>query len=216
LAAFMDGLWDRLPRSAVFGGFVRDFGLGVDARLRSDIDIVSEASSLEIEAALEGHSVIRNKFGGYRLYAGGRLFDIWSLDDTWAARQNLVRLNKLEDLYQTTFFNLDTGLLDYSRGRLLGNACSDDLEAALQRRVLDINLVANPDPTAMARRAVKMAIEKDLCLSPKLAQFVIESRYRDPSSPLFSSFLARLEAHVNGISAHKPYKYCEQMTLWPQ
>jgi hypothetical protein len=212
LPAFLGAFWARLPESAIFGGLIRDFSLEVNNRFKSDIDIVSLASAGEIRSALRGVDFDLNKYGGYRFYVGRRLFDVWSLRDTWAVKATLVKAETLADLRKTTFFNLDAAVLDFETRKV---TAYDQFDEDVRLRHLDINLVDHPDPASMALRALKMAHSKNLTLSTRLVSFVVEhirlSRIGSTSLP--SPLIHRLFEHLDHAHA-EPFRYAQQLDLW--
>lgn len=214
LPAFLAAFWNRLPESAIFGGLIRDFGLDADNRFESDIDIVSSASAQEIAGALRGIDIHLNRYGGYRFFVGRRLFDVWSLQDTWAVRVGLVRATELADLRRTTFFNLDAVLLDFREKSVTAyDAFEDDISC----RFLDINLLEHPDPKAMAQRAIKMALGKNLALSHRLVEFIVSQVHesRIGSMRLSTDVTQRLFEYLDRESTES-FRYCHQLSLWPE
>lgn len=199
----------KLPDVVIFGGMVRDFGLGV-RHFASDIDMVTTAPSEEIRRALAGLNPIMNKFGGFRFSENGRLFDIWSLHDTWAIREGHADANSLPDLCKTTFFNLDAVIFDV---RALKVCTLRGYDHDLLRRVLDINLQANPNPRQMAIRAVRMAIQKDLQLAPALVDYVLEQLYGTSLNLTFESYVRQLHDHTNR-SVDAPFRFEPQLKIW--
>jgi hypothetical protein len=207
LATIMDDYWKLIPDSAIFGGMIRDFGLSTP--FRSDIDIVSDASPDAVWGAIERYQPSRNKYGGFRFDVGGQKFDIWCLQETWAIRHGFVRATSLHDLVHTTFFNLDAAIYLYGDGKL---QALESYKQALADRFLDINLAHHPEPAAMAKRAVQMALTKGLRLSPRLSKFVLQyCEFGD--SQLVSHFMALLRAHLAQHSG-EPFGYARQLTLW--
>lgn len=207
LAAILDDYWARIPNSAIFGGMIRDFGLS--APFRSDIDIVSDAPAEAVWQAVAKYRPCRNKYGGLRFEVHGQKFDVWSLHDTWAIRNGYVEAESLHDLIHTTFFNLDAAIYLYGDGQLQALA---SYRQFLADRLLDINLAHHPEPTAMAKRAVQMALSKGLSLSPRLSEFVARN-YRPYGSELAEHFMGRLREHLTKF-ANQEFAYKRQLSFW--
>lgn len=171
-ADFLTMMMRRLPDTMVFGGMIRDMALGKVRKFNSDIDLVSFSSRVEISKAIAGFNPSPNKFGGFRFGFEGRIFDIWSFEDTWAFRAGLVKGDAPNDLCKTTFFNLDAICQPLgSRGVICGESYLSDLN----NRILEINLMDNPAPHKAAARAIRLAWEHELFLSVKLQEFILEN-----------------------------------------
>lgn len=209
LKSTLDNLASRLPETSIFGGMLRDFALGYARKFYSDIDLVSFSSRSDILRAINEYSPIENKFGGFRFVAAKRSFDIWAFDDTWAFRQGIVCGSELRDLFKTTFFNLDAAIFHLSRREFL---CSEDCEAGIKNRFLELNMKENPSPYRMTRRAISMSIEKDLAIGPKLASFMLANVKRSELDRISNLFMDGLEGHVKSDS-EKHYVFNPQQSF---
>jgi len=166
-------LKESLPDLAIFGGMIRDLNLGAMESFRSDIDLVSTASAEEIYLQIREYLPVRNRFGGFRFFFLGRPYDIWSLEDTWAAREGYVTVSRIEDLCKTTFFTVDAALFNVKDESFYA---ADFCRRSIEARVLDINLVQNPFPEKMALKAVDLSIRSGLKMSYELCEFVLSNR----------------------------------------
>lgn len=184
----------ELEDASIFGGMVRDFGLGGAEAFNSDIDIVTMSPASDIFDLIKKLNPTKNKYGGYRFSINGQLFDIWSFFDTWAIQEGFVEGRSLEDLKKTTFFSLDAALFKLSDHRLI---VGNNYEAELRKRVLSINLSRHPFPAKVAQRAMRMALTKNLSLTPELCEFVV-SHMRSPTSnsDAYAIFLDALRKHL--------------------
>ena len=201
---------EKLPETAIFGGMLREFSLGHAKTFSSDIDLVSIASSNEIFQAIKHFEPTRNKFGGYRFYVEKQLYDIWSFDDTWAFREGLVKGRSFVDLFNTTFFNLDSAIY-----HLTSNECytSDKYQEWIEHSFLELNLADNPSPINMTYRAINMAIRKKLSIGPKLASYLICNQPNDLNNNLvIKMFLNGLEKHLNN-NQQENYTFQPQASL---
>lgn len=160
----------HLPDTAVFGGMIRDFNLNHARKFKSDIDIVSVASANEIYQLIKPYSPVKNKFGGFRFCIYDRLFDIWSLEDTWAIKQGFVSGSQLADLCSTTFFTLDSAIFTLNNKQVI---TSKKYRQHVQQRILSINLPQHPSYQSMAVRAVRMTLKNNLAMDPGLCEFVM-------------------------------------------
>jgi len=209
LRSTLDALTGRLPSTAIFGGMLREFALGSARNFTSDIDLVSETNSHDIEQALRDFSPTRNKFGGFRFTAGKWRFDIWAFEDTWAFRQGLVEGNDLTDLFKTTFFNLDAALFHLGRRELCVSA---QYEAGVLEHLLEINLSANPAPKNMARRAIRLAVERELAIGPCLAKFILVNESISSAGGFYATVVNDLKRH-SYFGFKSPYTYRPQRTM---
>lgn len=210
LREILDHIQREIPETVIFGGMVRDFGLSNVKRFSSDIDLVTTASAQDIYRLIRPYQPVRNKFGGFRFVCASRLFDIWSLEDTWAIREGYVKGKSLESLLSTTFFNLDAAFFRISDCRVYA---AENYERCLSRRILDINLQENPDPKQMAVRAVHMAIKKDLFIAPNLGEFILRELYRKSASLLVESYVKNLSEHFLEDPV-ECFQYSPQLSIW--
>jgi hypothetical protein len=209
LRSTLGALTERLPDTAIFGGMLRDFALKGTRNFTSDIDLVTFASPAEISLAIKDLTPRRNKFGGYRFAAGRWRFDIWSFHDTWAFRQGIVRGSGFTDLFATTFFNVDAAIFHLSSNEF---RFSPTYEQGIVRRLLEVNLEANPSPVRMARRAIRLAMERELSIGPALAEFILTYADRLDLAGVDLSFLHGLRRHVE-VGAAAPYSFRPQQVI---
>ncbi|WP_369063458.1 hypothetical protein [Burkholderia gladioli] len=212
LRALLKDIADGLSDSVIFGGMIRDFGLGYARFFRSDIDIVTMSTSAEIYSLIKQFDPIRNKFGGFRFSESGRLFDIWSFYDTWAIREGYVDGKALDDLCKTTFFSLDAAIFRLQQQSL---TATQDYENILMERVLGINLVAHPFPDKIALRAIQMAVSKDLFVAPNLCEFIIRNLRDSQLDAGCRSFVDSAKCHLRHFP-ERNFKYGVQLSIWPE
>lgn len=182
-----------LPETLVFGGMIREFALGNARSFFSDIDLVTLSSRSDLAKAIEKFNPVPNKFDGFRFVANTRRFDIWSLPDTWAFRQGIVSGFSVEDLLKTTFFNLDAATFHLSTKKL---DLLERYETSIKERVLDINLLQNPHPENMIRRAMSLVVYRHMGLSSKLADYVVRNSSLVSLNVIEERVLARVRDHV--------------------
>lgn len=182
-----------LPKTVVFGGMIRDISLWPARKFNSDIDLVSMANRKTILSVIRRYNPKLNKFGGFRFAVGSQLFDIWSYQDTWAIREGLVKAAAFEDLCATTFFNMDAACQPLKSRRIISSV---NYFESMRSRILDINLEANPAPDKVAVRAIRMSIERDLKVSPRLQSFVLKNANNTLwKTDLTGSFLRLMAKH---------------------
>ncbi|WP_155833708.1 hypothetical protein [Halomonas sp. BC04] len=205
----LENLWSHLPNSVIFGGMIRDFSLDLAREFHSDIDIVTLGSSKKLESVLRPYSPTKNKFGGYRFQSHGYVYDVWSLNDTWAVKNKLIVANDFQDLCKTTFFNLDAIALDYKEKVIYTAPC---FEEGLYKKNLEINFPEHPHPSKMAKRAIYVAAKKQLSIGPDLAKYILQNIKLGANDSFYLRIKESLEKHVK----HNPTKEftpLEQLSL---
>jgi len=212
LRSFLESIEGTLPGSGIFGGMVRDFALDSVEDFSSDIDVVTTAPAEEIFSVIRRFEPRRNKYGGFRFSFNGRAFDIWSLKDTWAVREGHVEAACLADLQKTTFFNLDAALFVLGQRKVLASV---SYEVQLMHRLLDINLLSHPAPERMAVRAISMALQKNLLLSPQLSEFVLRHADVEFLPEIYRHFHEELRRHFVR-DTENPFCYQRQLEIWPR
>lgn len=158
-----------LPDTVIFGGMIREFELNNARSFCSDVDLVTLASSHEIYQAIKTYKPEKNKFGGFRFSSGKWMYDIWSLTDTWAIKEGLCSDENFNSLLSTTFFNLDSAYLHISKNEII---TSDAFKNGIHEKILDYNLLYNPAPKKMVRKAIKFAHKYNLPLSKRLVEYI--------------------------------------------
>lgn len=209
LKTTLSSIVSALPETVIFGGMIRDFALGDARNFFSDIDLVTFGSQEEITNAIRAYSPKRNKFGGFRFVANKQVYDLWSFQDTWAFQQGYVQGRKIEDLLNTTFFNVDASA--YS---LISDCIyiSDECLKGIESRVLDINLPANPAPQRMVQRAIRYGLEKDFSIGPDLAAYIVKRINLQHLDRMGCLFVLGLKEHVEKGYTH-PYTFSPQPLL---
>ncbi|MFH2142170.1 MAG: hypothetical protein ABIJ97_07095 [Bacteroidota bacterium] len=99
-----------LGTAYVVGGFFRDFLSGKESR---DIDIIVDITNSQLAEiiAKSSFSYSVNRQGGIKLKLQNIELDIWSIENNWAFKNNLVKLNeddKLNSIAKGCFYNYDS------------------------------------------------------------------------------------------------------------
>lgn len=160
IVEFLDFMTDAQPKGDIylFGGVLRDIAFFGKRGFSSDIDLVVEGNWNNCVPYLEALGAKRNKFGGYRLAIAGWPIDIWSAEKTWAFEQNLIPYNGVGSLTKTTILNWDAILMNWRTKTFI---CSDSYLEQIDARLMDVVLVANPNPLGMAVRVLRHFCSKD-------------------------------------------------------
>lgn len=151
-----------------------------------------------------------NKFGGYRFLVNKQLFDIWSFEDTWAFKAGLVEGRDLQDIFKTTFFNLDAAAFHLRPQKF---SCSDIYIDALRSRLLDLNLEENPSPAGMVRRAIKMAIENELSITRRLGEYIVNNADAKTLDFFANSFVRSLDQFLSATD-DEIFSFAPQRSLF--
>lgn len=189
---------------------IREVALGNTRQFSSDVDIVTQSSSAEINAAIAEFSPIRNKFGGFRFNVGTQLFDIWSFADTWAFRNGLVFGASFEDILKTTFFNLDAAAYHLQQRKIY---CAEFYITAVKNRVLDLNLEQNPAPSSMVRRAIRLSIENSLLITPRLGEYILRNFNSENADDMSSMYVEALRRFL-AADTEQNFSFAPQATLF--
>lgn len=203
-------LAERLSETVIFGGMIREVALGNTRQFSSDVDIVTRVGRDQIFAAIAEFSPHENKFGGFRFNVGTQLFDIWSFDDTWAFRAGLVDGASFNDILKTTFFNLDAVAYHLQDRKI---SCSELYLHALDNRILDLNLEKNPAPGNMVRRAIRLAMDNSLQITPRLGEYILRYADLDNIDDLSLMYVKSLRRFLAADSG-KNFSFAPQVPLF--
>src|SRR5690606_15488077 len=93
----------------VVGGYFRDFLSDITSR---DIDIITDLSGEELMSIIKKSKVSHtvNRHGGIKISLQNTELDIWTLNNNWAFKNKLVKLNDedtLNSIAKGCFFNFD-------------------------------------------------------------------------------------------------------------
>ena len=197
---FLGFVCDVLPTRNLylFGGVLRDLALYGSEGFSSDIDLVVDDDWTHLVEYLTSRGrAAKNRFGGLRLRVDGRSVDVWNARDTWAIRQGLVQYRSIESLTETTILNWDAILLNWSTQRVI---CRRNYFRQIQRGVLDVVLVQNPNPLGAAVRAFR-----HFCLKDAKVLTIDAARYLCGASRRYSvDVIVRSEMHSYHNSVINP------------
>lgn len=142
----------------VVGGFLRDTLLDKKSR---DIDIIVESDHDKLISILKNSQLHFdvNRHNGIKIRLNDFNADIWSLQNNWAFKKNLVKLNesdKLNSIAKGCFYNYDSlviNLHNYNYNiRYFSEFCNNNSLDILQKTAAYKNL--NPTPEANILRAI--------------------------------------------------------------
>ena len=169
-----------LGPSLVFGGAVRDWIVGKTPR---DIDIVIDCSTKSL-SLLDRYKGVKNKFGGYKLQVDGIEFDIWSLENTWALKNDAKFEKKLATIPFTAFLNLDAIAYRLDSQEIYENG----FQRAMTSKLLDIMYEPNPYPYLCVSKALCALSKYELSASDNLKRYVEEQKSRGYNKKSFEKY----------------------------
>lgn len=155
------------------GGFPRD--LASTGRVPRDIDIVVDDVDPEEAVRLIGGEVLRKtRFGGVHARLGLWPVDIWSISQTWAFREGVVRFEAFDDLPKTTFLNIEAIAVElFPRpGKRARRVIEHGFFEAIQRRTIELNLEENPFPGLCVVRSLVFAERLRFDLGSRLVSYL--------------------------------------------
>lgn len=160
-----------LGRVAIIGGFVRDIARHGRDSFRSDIDLVIEASSKDVQDLAASLDACPNRFGGYGYKHPHWKIDFWALESTWAVAQGHVHASRLEDLVHSTFFDCDAILYDLESRQVMA---SEFYFERLAKNEIEINLRPNPSEDGNLLRAIRRVFCWGAEPGPQLRSFILQ------------------------------------------
>ena len=164
---------DKLEENSeviLFGGAVRDYFENSFKKKPRDIDLVLYPNEkLCLTELLEDNKYEYkvNKFGGYKIKVDNLNFDVWSIDNTWAFKENKVDFNQLQDLNKTVFLSIDAVFYNLTTQKLY----NDGYAEVKSEKELDIVLEDNPHPEINIMRARYFQKKYDLSFTDKLNNY---------------------------------------------
>lgn len=170
-------------KAHVFGGFPRDLMVsGINAVPR-DLDIVLAQNSIaEIDVELTEHVERATRFGGLHLSLHEWDVDVWSLEQTWAFRNDDRFDVTFEDLPKTTFLDVDAVAVSINEGT--PDVYEHGFFDAIRARTVGLNYRPNPYPALCAVRALDIAQRLDFSLDAALVSYILKTVREHSTSAL--------------------------------
>jgi hypothetical protein len=115
----------------------------------------------------------------------GWLIDIWTLQDSWAFKEKLVRPVSFDQLVRTTFLNVEAiAVRITNRPGLPREIYTSGFFEAIAARVLDISFEPNPFPQLCVVRTFVSALRLNFAISPRLGKYLLQHTEKLPSRAL--------------------------------
>jgi hypothetical protein len=163
-------------RVSIFGGMIRDIARNGKRGFRSDVDIVVDAPAEHVRDLANRLAARPNTFGGYGYKSARWDIDFWALETTWAHTQGHIRVSRIDDLLEGTFFDWDSVYYDLKSRKL---RAQDGYLERIKSRTLGVNLICTPSRIGNAARAVRRILLWDLRPSALLIEFLEHVLARD-------------------------------------
>lgn len=176
---FMDFFYELFLFGSAYavGGYFRDFMFSQKSR---DIDIITDISNDLLKSLVVNSQVIYdvNRYGGIKIKLNSLEIDIWTIENNWAFKNNLVKLNdndKLNSIAKGCFYNFDAlviNLYTYDFNLRYFNDCIEKKELnILQEQPIYKNL--NPSVEANIIRAIHLSKNYNLDFSKSTIEYLI-------------------------------------------
>lgn len=208
IVEFLNFLTDVVPDGDVylFGGVLRDVALFGRRGFASDIDLVVEGDWHHAVRYLASRGASRNKFGGFRLQLAGWPVDVWNATDTWGIREGFVPYRSIASLTETTVLNWDAILMNW---RTRTFVCREGYLDDLRKGILDVVMVANPNPLGMTVRVFRHLCSKEATsITARAASFLAESTCRYSYAEIVAE---EMRSYGNSEIGRDIYKRFEHM-----
>ena len=216
--------FEPFERVGIIGGLVRDFARGGRSAFKSDLDLVVEGDRKDVARLAQKVGARGNRFGGFGFAAGPWKIDFWALEDTWAAAQGHVAVERLDDVVYCTFFDWDAIVYDLRSRRL---SCEESYLERLHSQRLDIGLRSNPGELGNLLRAARRILGWRLEAGPGLRIFVeerlddaafhaiIASERRKYANTILAAFVDASQLRAALLSSRPPVAGCNQQMDLP-
>lgn len=192
IEAFMDFFYELFISGSAYvvGGYFRDFLLDSKSR---DIDIITDISQDLLISLIKNSnaSYTINRYGGIKISLQSVELDIWTIDNNWAFKNNLVKLNDndtLNSIAKGCFYNFDSPVINlhtYNYNLRYFNECINKKELnILQENSVYKNL--NPSIEANILRAIYLNKKYNLEFTNNTVNYLlakigfIDDKYENP------------------------------------
>ncbi|WP_140217812.1 hypothetical protein [Pseudomonas oryzihabitans] len=159
----------------LFGGTLRDIALYGTKKFKSDIDLVIDTNPESLKILIENLDIKckKNRYGGYRTAIGEWEVDLWPISETWAFKNNKVKLNDKKSLIKTTLTNWDAIAYSFLENKII---CKESYFSEITEGLLDVILTENNDEISAIVRVLRSIYDKEAKkLTPRATAYVSES-----------------------------------------
>lgn len=168
---FIEGL-SKAGKIFIVGGGVRDI---INNNEVDDLDIIIKLRKEKLSKLIFDLqcNYKTNKFGGYKIYFSAIVVDIWSIDDNWAFKENVLS-KKVSNISKSTFFNFDSLVCNLYNEKVYSHYYNE----CIRTRVLDI-IIRKEDyltkaylPEAIVIKAFTLKVIYDLEFSDAVKTYI--------------------------------------------
>lgn len=136
----------------VVGGYFRDF---INKKKSRDIDIIVDVKNELLIEIIENYNFNYkvNRHGGLKLMHNNLEIDIWNLENNWAFKNNLVKLNeddKLNSIAKGCFYNYDALVINLHNFSYSLRFYKDFLDSKKLNILQERSIYKNLNPTTEA------------------------------------------------------------------
>lgn len=179
----------------LIGGVLREYRDHKAIKNLRDIDIVVDVKQNKAwDDIICEYFSKANRFGGNKLRCDDLLMDVWSIDQTWAYRNECVHCNRnqyFEYLPETVFLNIDGIIFDW-KNEVWNDA---KYKAAMESKILDVVLPQNPQLCLNILRAFILQKRYEMTLSDRLKQIICCEAQKYDSISHFADLLMEEQGH---------------------
>ena len=158
----------------MIGGALREYRDKSSIKVLRDVDIIVDVKHQSVwDRIIQTYHLYTNRFDGYKINCQDLLVDTWELQQTWAYRTGTVQCDPdqyVNHLSKTVFLNIDSIIYDWNNERWDDSIYGQ----AMQSKMLDIVLRANPQPELNIVRAFVLQKRYQMRFSDALKQFIVE------------------------------------------
>ena len=199
----IDDLFSELGKRGniiIIGGAVRDLIIS-DCEPR-DIDLIID-TDIKLDFLLDKFkNVSKNRFGGYKLNLNGLEFDIWSINDHWAFKQEILE-KSFKNIEHSTFLNFDSLFINLTTRK----GCIDIFNKCILDKFLDITLpekyiYMNPSVEINILRMFVIEQHWNLTFSENIDNYIL-SWLKNQRNPVESLWEAQKKHYKHNIKINK-------------
>lgn len=178
----------------LIGGVLREFLDNNGIKDLRDIDVVIKINDRNLwDEIIDKYSPSRNKFSGYKFLCSGLIFDVWPINDTWAYKEGIIKINNdseyLKKLQDTVFLNMDSIVYDFSNAEWY----KEKYEEAMESKVIDVVLKKNPQIVLNIVRMFVIKNRYNMTISDNLKSIIVEARNEFNSKEAFIDELEKVQ-----------------------
>lgn len=157
----------------LFGGAIREYNDSGFDNMPRDFDIVINKNNdnTDLDKVLEAFNYKKNRFNGYKINVNNIDFDIWSIENTWAFKENMIKCSKEDYKYKlqdTVFLNIDSIVYNLTQNKIF----DEKYEYAMKSKEIDIVLEENPYKELNMVRAIGLKDKYNMRFSDKLKDVI--------------------------------------------